>query len=207
MESIPRERPGERRETDELLVIQAQKALEGDLRAFDELVLRYQGKVVANCRYLTRDPNIAEDLAQEVLVKAYFGLRGFEGRSSFGHWLKRIKAHHCLNHVKKTSRQTHVSIEVSEGDEPEQLKVQVTAEQFAEEIHQRSIIGAVLDSLSSSLRIPLVLCDMDGLSYDEVAQSLGIGLSATKMRIKRGREEFRKKYENAQITGVKAIER
>jgi RNA polymerase sigma-70 factor (ECF subfamily) len=207
MNHIRSEEPRPLRETDESLVTQAREAPEGDMRAFEKLVLRYQGRVVANCRYITRDPNIAEDLAQEVMVKAFFGLRGFEERSSFGYWLKRIKAHHCVNHIKKTSGQSHVSVDVSEGDEPEQLKVHVTAEQFAEEIHQRSIIGAVLDSLSNSLRIPLVLCDMDGLSYDEVAQSLGIGLSATKMRIKRAREEFRERYEKAQITGVKAMER
>lgn len=196
-----------RRDTDESLVIQAREAPEGDLRAFEELVLRYQGRVVANCRYITRDPNIAEDLAQEVMVKVFFGLRGFEGRSSFGHWLKRVKAHHCINHIKKTSGRTYISVDESEGDEPEQLKIHVTAERFAEEIHQRSIIGLVLDSLPTSLRIPLVLCDMDGLSYEEVAQSLGIGLSATKMRIKRAREGFRERYEKAQITGLKAMER
>jgi RNA polymerase sigma-70 factor (ECF subfamily) len=69
------------------------------------------------------------------------------------------------------------------------------------------LIGAVLDSMSNSLRIPLVLCDMDGLSYEEVAQSLGIGLSATKMRIKRAREEFRERHEKAEIIGVKAMKR
>ena len=208
MESISSEEmPAAHRETDESLVIQARDAPEGDLRAFEELVLRYQGRVSANCRYLTRDPNFAEDLAQEVMVKAFFGLRGFEGRSSFGHWLKRIKAHHCLNHIKKTSGRSHVSIEESEGDEPEELKVAVTAESFAGEIHRRSLIGAVLDSMSNSLRIPLLLCDMDGLSYEEVAQSLGIGLSATKMRIKRAREEFREKFSKAEVIGLKAMER
>ena len=56
--------------------------------------------------------------------------------------------------------------------------------------------------MPSSLRIPLLLCDMDELSYEEVAQLLGIGLSATKMRIKRGREDFRERYHKLQTTGV-----
>lgn len=194
-------------ETDELLVVQAQTAPEGDLRAFEKLVRRHQGRVVANCRYITRDPNNAEDLAQEVLVKAFFGLRTFEGRSSFGHWLKRIKAHHCVNHLKKQTGKSFVSIEEEEAVEFDELKVQATAERFADEISERHVIGAVLDSMSSSLRIPLVLCDMDGLSYDEIAQSLGIGLSATKMRIKRAREEFRQLYQKVQVDGPKAIDR
>src|ERR1035438_6315848 len=194
-------------ETDELLVMQAKGAPEGDLRAFEKLVRRSQGKVVANCRYITRDPNIAEDLAQEVMVKAFFGLRAFEGRSSFGYWLKRIKAHHCVNHLKKSVGRSFVSTEEQDGDKSEQLKIQVTAERFADAILDRSMIGAVLDSMSSSLRIPLLLCDMDGLSYEEVAHSLGIGLSATKMRIKRARDEFREKYKKAEVTGLRATER
>ena len=59
----------------------------------------------------------------------------------------------------------------------------------------RQMISAVLDSMASTLRIALVLCDMDELSYEEVAQSLGIGLSAAKMRIKRARDDFRARYE------------
>ena len=193
-------------DTDEDLVVRAQQAAEGDLRAFEALVLRYQGQVVANCRYITRDPNNAEDLAQEVLVKAFFGLRGFERRSSFGHWLKRIKVHHCVNHIKRQSARSYVSIEEQEADGFDELKIEATAEQFADEVSDRNLIGAVLDSMSTSLRVPLVLCDMDGMSYEEVAQSLGIGLSATKMRIKRAREEFRQRYQKVQQMGLKAIE-
>ena len=88
-------------DSDEELLKEARKAPEGDLRAFEQLVLRHQRRVVANCRNITRDPNNAEDLAQEVLVKAFFGLHLFEGRSSFAGWLQRIKINHCLNHLKK----------------------------------------------------------------------------------------------------------
>lgn len=193
-------------DTDEDLVLRAQDAADGDLRAFEALVLRYQGQVIANCRYITRDPNNAEDLAQEVLVKAFFGLRRFERRSSFGHWLKRIKVHHCVNHIKRQGARSYVSIEESEEDGFDELKIEATAEQFAEEVNDRSLIGAVLDSMSTALRVPLVLCDMDGMSYEEVAQSLGIGLSATKMRIKRAREEFRQRYQKVQQMGRKAVE-
>jgi len=64
------------------LLQEARSAPEGDLRAFEKLVLRYQRRVVANCRYITRDQINAEDLAQEVLVKMFFGLRGFEGSTT-----------------------------------------------------------------------------------------------------------------------------
>jgi RNA polymerase sigma-70 factor, ECF subfamily len=154
-------------DSDEEILQRAREAPEGDLRAFEKLVVRYQKRVVANCRYITRDPNNAEDLAQEVLVKAFFGLRGFEGKSTFGRWLQRIKINHCLNHLKKQAGRSYVGIEEREVDEFDELKVQATAERQAGAISDRQLISAVLDSMSSTLRIPLVLCDMDELSYEE----------------------------------------
>lgn len=187
---------------DQELLDQARKAPEGDLRAFEKLVLLHQKRVVANCRYITRDPNNAEDLAQEILVKAFFGLRTFEGRSSFGGWLQKIKINHCLNHLKKQAGKSFIGIEEPEVETFGQLQVQSTAERMAEEISDRQLTSMVLDSMSSTLRVPLVLCDMDGLSYEEVAQALGISLSAAKMRIKRGREEFRELFKQAQSSNA-----
>jgi RNA polymerase sigma-70 factor (ECF subfamily) len=187
---------------DEKLLQQAREAPDGDLRAFEKLVLRHQRRVVANCRYITRDPNNAEDLAQEVLVKAFFGLRGFEGRSTFGSWLQRIKINHCLNYLKKQAGRSYVGVEERDVEEFDQLKVHATAEQQAGAISDRQLISQVLDSMSNTLRIPLLLCDMDELSYEEVAQSLRISLSAAKMRIKRAREEFRERYEKMQTAGM-----
>src|SRR5271165_5909633 len=87
--------------TDEELLQAVREAPEGDLRAFEQLVQRYRKRILADCRYLTRDENNAEDLAQEVFVKAFFGLNCFESRSSFRHWLQSIKVHHCLSFLKK----------------------------------------------------------------------------------------------------------
>jgi RNA polymerase sigma-70 factor, ECF subfamily len=190
---------------DEDLLQEALKAPEGDLRAFEQLVLRYQRRVVANCRHITRDQNNAEDLAQEVLVKVFFGLRGFEGRSSFAGWLNRIKINHCLDYLKRQSFRSFVGIEEQHVKEFDQLKDLATAEKLAEAISDQQRIARVLDSLSSSLRVPLILSDMDGLTYEEVAQALGISLSATKMRIKRAREVFREQYRAGYAaTGVQA---
>ena len=179
---------------DEDLLQEARKAPEGDLRAFEQLISRHQSRVIANCRYITRDHNNAEDLAQEVLVKVFFGLRGFEGRSSFAGWLNRIKVNHCLDHLKRQGSRSFVGIEEQHVNEFDQLKDLATAEKLPEAISDQQRIAEVLDSLSSSLRVPLILSDMDGLTYEEVAQALGISLSATKMRIKRAREVFREQY-------------
>jgi RNA polymerase sigma-70 factor, ECF subfamily len=189
---------------DEALLLRALHAPDGDLRAFEELALRHQKRVVANCRFITRDPNNAEDLAQEVLVKAFFGLRTFERKSSFGHWLRRIKINHCLNHLKKQREYVSIDLDNPGMDDLEELKVDVTAERLAGAISDRQTITAVLESMPATLRIPLILCDMDELSYEEVAQTLQIGLSATKMRIKRARDDFRARYEKARSIPVTA---
>jgi RNA polymerase sigma-70 factor (ECF subfamily) len=187
---------------DEELLQAARNAREGDLQAFEQLVLRYQRRVVANCRYITRDCNNAEDLAQEVLVKAFFGLPRFEGRSSFAGWLQRIKVNHCLDHLKKQAPWSFVGIEEQDVREFNQLKDVAAADNLAGAISDQRLIGEVLDSMPSTLRIPLLLCDMDELTYEEVARSLGISLSAAKMRIKRGRDLFREQYQKVRLTRV-----
>ena len=189
---------------DEVLVRKAREALEGDLRPFEQLVLRYERRMVANCRYITHDPNEAEDLAQEVMVKAFYGLRSFEGRSTFRHWLQRIKVNHCLNHLKKQEGRSYIGVEEPEAGGFDQLRVQATTEHQAEVIGERELIARILNSMTETLRIPLVLCDMDELSYEEVAKVLGISLSAVKMRIKRAREDFRSRYLNMQTIVLEA---
>ena len=170
------------------------EAPEGDLRAFEELVNGHRKRIAADCRYLTRDEAWFEDLAQEVFVKAFFGLRSFEGRSSFRHWLQRIKVNHCLNHLAKQKDREKLSIDEDTAESYQQLQVAPVAEADLEQMVDRQRIDRILTSMPDTLRIPLIMCDMDELSYDEIAVSLGIGLSAVKMRIKRGREQFRRLY-------------
>lgn len=181
-------------ERDRELLRAAREAPEGDLRAFEELIVRYQKRIAADCLYLTRDKAYYEDLAQEVFVKAFFGLDGFEGRSPFRHWLQRIKVNHCLNHLKQRKDREQLPIDDVTVEAYEQLQVAPTAEADLEENVDRERIDRILTSMPDTLRIPLVMCDMDELTYDEIARSLGIGLSAVKMRIKRAREQFRKLY-------------
>lgn len=172
----------------------ALSAREGDLRAFEELVKRHQGRILADCRHLTRDSNDSEDLAQEVFVKAYFALQRFEGRSTFRHWLQRIKVHHCLNHIKKTKGRKSVALEEEIPEDHEQLRSTPEVSRQLEQEADRRRIDAALGAMSPALRVALVMRDMDELSYEEIATALGIGLSAAKMRVKRAREQFRTYY-------------
>lgn len=182
-------------EQDAKLVAEAVAAPRGDLRAFDELVRRHQGKVQTNCRYLSGNDEDALDLAQEVLVKAYFNLKSFQERAQFGTWLNRIKVNHCLNHLRRQKGKSFIDVEEPALEGQEALRSQWTADAGAARNEVRRRIGATLDAMPESLRIPLILRDMDGLSYQEIADELDLGLSAVKMRIKRARKEFRALYE------------
>jgi RNA polymerase sigma-70 factor (ECF subfamily) len=184
-------------DSDDQLVEQARAVPDGDTRPFEELVRRHQGHVVANCRVITRSAADAEDLAQEVFVKAFFGLRRFEGRAQFRTWLQRIKVNHCLNHLRKTRGAIMVDIDdVAHEDQPA-MRTPPTALVELQAMGDRERIVRVLDAMSDTLRIPLMLRDGDGESYEEIAAQLGIGLSAVKMRIKRAREDFRTRFAGA----------
>jgi RNA polymerase sigma-70 factor (ECF subfamily) len=178
---------------DDDLLQEVRKAPEGDLRAFEQLVLRHQRRIVANCRYLTGDPNNAEDLTQDVLVKAFFGLPKFDRKSSFGHWLTQMKIDRCLHHLSEQGGRTFVRI-----DDLHDFRSSI--EKTDRTISEKHPIGAVLDSMSDDHRIPLLLRDMDQLSYQEIALTLGLSLSATKMRIRRARQDFRERYGNIPTT-------
>lgn len=148
---------------------------------------------------MTNAHHDAEDLAQEVFVKAYFALEGFEGRSTFKTWLQRLKVNHCLNYLRKQQHVTEVPLDDEDGDGASPAVARAAQQQptIARELElrdDRARITAVLDAIGDTLRVPLVLRDVDGLSYDEIAETLGIGLSAVKMRIKRGRAEFRRLF-------------
>ncbi len=182
-------------EQDDELFEAARQAAPGDLRAFEQLIEHHQRRIVADCRHITRDESVAEDLAQEVFLKAFFGMKNFEGRSSFRHWLQVIKVHHCLNHLKKQRGRTVVSIDDDGPPSKEEAKAFSSDDKSEERFSEQQIIHRVLDAMPDSLRVPLVLRDMDELSYEEVAATLNVSLSAAKMRIKRAREWFRDQYE------------
>ena len=192
--------PDEFEPTDEQLIERCVDPLGGDVRAFERLVARHQERVLANCRYLSGSETDFEDLAQEVFVKAFFALRRFEGRAKFSTWLQRIKINHCLNFNAKQRRVKVVSTDAPEMESHPSLRSPPRAEREVAAEQERQQIEQVLDDLSENLRVPLILRDYDGLTYGEIAERLDLSLSAVKMRIRRGRQEFRRRYSDEQVT-------
>jgi RNA polymerase sigma-70 factor (ECF subfamily) len=180
--------------SDEELVRMARASGRYDARPFEALVRRHQAFVAANCSAITRLPNDVDDLAQEVFVKAFFGLRHFEGEGPFRAWLHRIKVNHCLNHLRKARGAVMVELDDPGHENQAAMTTAPSAESELQAAADRERILAVLETMSDALRLPLMLRDGDGLSYEEIAAHLQISLSAVKMRIKRGREEFRRRF-------------
>ena len=164
----------DRQPKDDELVERAKRAPRDDLRPFEI--------------------DDAEDLAQEVFVKAFFGISRFEGRSSFRTWLWRIKVNHCLSFLQRGKRRPDINVDDPVSERAPEPQVEPTGERDLEARDDRAPIDRALDAMSATLRVPLLLRDFDGLSYQEIAEELGVSLSAIKMRIKRGREEFRLRY-------------
>lgn len=172
------------------LVAQAQG---GDAAAFERLISIYQGKVYGFARAFTSDPEQASDVAQDALIKIYRSLGGFRFQSSLLTWIFRIVKSVFLDHY-KSRRQKERKLEqpldgVSEHETGETDDGGPEAELLRHE--ERAALWAALQEVPEVFRTVLVLADMQGLSYEEVAAIVGVPVGTVKSRLNRGREALR----------------
>ena len=175
-------------DTDQQLVQRAQR---GDLRAFDLLVLKYQGRIAALVSRYLNDPGEVEDVTQEAFIKAYRALEKFRGDSAFYTWLYRIASNAAKNHLVAKGRRpgADVTIEDAEGFERAALISESStpeAELMSEELAQ--VVTEALDALPEELRAALSLREFEGLSYDDIAAVLECPVGTVRSRIFRARE-------------------
>ena len=170
-----------------------QAAQEGDADAVDTLVRRYQVRMFNFSRALTGNDADAEDLAQETFMRAFRGLRRFRGESSFKNWLYSIAANVARTHRGRRARQAAVwdrRLEANDDDVSEQHLATDT-----EDVEKTTILRQALDRALSTLpadqRMPLVLHDVEGLEYKEIATVLAIPIGTVMSRIFRGRQRLR----------------
>ena len=189
----PREdasRPGSGAEQSDLELVR--RAQRGERGAFDLLVLRYQHKVVKLVARLLRDRTEAEDVAQEAFVKAYRALGSFRGDSAFYTWLYRIAVNTARNTLASRQRrplayeaglseaeQTAVEARMRHADTPE-------ATALSDEIHQA--VNRAIGELPEDLRTAIVLREVEGLSYEEIAAAMDCPVGTVRSRIFRARE-------------------
>jgi RNA polymerase sigma-70 factor (ECF subfamily) len=172
-----------------LLVADAQA---GRTEAFDELVRRHQARVFSLARALSGRDGDAEDLAQEVFIRAWRAIRRFRGDSAFGTWLYRVAINVIKSHLAAQSRRRFVwgwwSRETAAPPEPERAAAHGDLEA---DIVRRDAIDRALATLSPDLRMAVALRDIEGLEYREIADALGVPIGTVMSRIARGRARLR----------------
>lgn len=177
-------------QTDELLVARAQK---GDRRAFDLLVRKYQHRIVQLVTRFVGDGD-SQDVAQEAFIKAYRALKGFKGDSQFYTWLYRIAINTAKNYLVARKRrpqdqdidvadaeQFGHTLQMSDGDTPEALLLSA-------EIKQK--VGEAIATLPDDLRQAITLRELEGLSYEEIAEAMDCPIGTVRSRIFRARESI-----------------
>jgi RNA polymerase sigma-70 factor (ECF subfamily) len=168
------------------------RAQRGERGAFDLLVLRYQHKVVKLVARLLRDPTEAEDVAQEAFIKAYRALGSFRGDSAFYTWLYRIAVNTARNTM--ASRQRRPIDYEADLSETEQSAVESRmrhtdtpeATVLSDEIHET--VNRAVAELPEDLRTAIILREVEGLSYEEIAAAMDCPVGTVRSRIFRARE-------------------
>jgi RNA polymerase sigma-70 factor (ECF subfamily) len=174
---------------DQQLVERVQR---GDKGAFNDLVLLYQQRIVKLIMRYVYDPVEAQDVAQEAFLKAYRALPGFRGESAFYTWLYRIAINTAKNHlVAQQRRPVDYQIDMQDPDQYEihpRLRDEATPERMALQEELRVTVEQAIGELPEELRTAILLREIDGLSYEEIAAAMQCPVGTVRSRIFRARE-------------------
>jgi len=173
-----------------------QKAKRGDQDAFGQLVLAHQNKVYTICVHMVTNREEAEDLAQEAFLKAWRSLSSFQEESSFATWMHRLTTNVCLDHLRKQTRRQNIAATVSLDDEESGWSEPADHSQdpqvHLEREERKRALGRALAQLPEGHRQVILMREVSGLSYQEIADALDADLGTVKSRIARARERLRK---------------
>ena len=172
---------------------EVEAARTGDAGAFETLVIRYQVRIVSYAAAIVRDAGVAEDVAQETFIRAWKGLPSFRGESAFKTWLYRIASNVARTQLKRSGRQARVGSE-SLDDEDAPLRtgdVSSGAADVETTLAAREAINHALAQLPAELRVAVVLRDVEGLDYKEIAEVTGAPIGTVESRIFRARRRLR----------------
>ena len=178
------------RECDQILVVKVQ---EGDKQAFDLLVAKYQRRLMRMVSYIVHDRAEAEDVLQEVFIKAYRGLRHFRGESAFYTWLFRIGVNTARSYVTVKKRKAVTSAGDAAApdldfDGNDQRADLVTPEDVLAGKQIAEVVTSAMESLAPEQSIAMTLHEIDGLSYQEIADIMVCPIGTVRSRISHARE-------------------
>jgi RNA polymerase sigma-70 factor (ECF subfamily) len=177
------------RSIDQALVEQVQA---GDKQAFDVLVLKYQNKIIQLVNRYVHDADEAKDVAQEAFIKAYRAIGRFRGDSAFYTWLYRIAINTAKNYLVASGRRPPRSdIDAQDAEQYEGatgLKEYATPERLLLKDEIQAAIATAIDELPDDLRTAIILRELEGLSYEEIAQTMECPIGTVRSRIFRARD-------------------
>ncbi len=174
------------------------KAKQGNDEAFGMLVEQYQDKIYGYVSRMLHDPEEAEDVAQEVFIRAYQNLKEFREAASFPTWLYRIATNLAIDaaRARKSRRAETFSLDEPVETEEGEMQRQLPADRLgpvdlAESSQLQQIVSEAIAQLSSKLRTVITLYDIEGLSYKEIAEVLGCPVGTVKSRLFNARNQLR----------------
>ena len=171
-----------------------QSVLDGDVNAFETLVKEYEKNVYNLALRMTGNSEDAADMSQEAFIKAYNSLSSFRGDSKFSVWLYRIVSNVCLDYLRSRTRKPTVSLS-TENDDGEEVELDIADESQSPELLldrslTRDAVRRGLAALPPDHREILLLLEIQGLSYEEIAAALGLEAGTVKSRIFRARKKL-----------------
>lgn len=180
--------------SDQLLVERVQQ---GDKAAFDILVGQYQHKIIKLVQRYVRDQDEALDVAQEAFIKAYRALASFRGESAFYTWMYRIAINTAKNHLASRKRRAEdFELDLQDPDQYEahgRLREGDTPEGIALSEEIRETVNTAIETLPEDLRTAIVLREIEGMSYEEIAGAMDCPVGTVRSRIFRAREAIDKR--------------
>ena len=173
-----------------------ERAKQGDNRAFDLLVLKYQSRMASVVARYIRDHHEVADVTQEAFVKAYRALPNFRGDAQFYTWLYRIAINTAKNHlVAKSRRPPDVDKDIETGEFSDYsgvLEAEERPDQLLARDQLQTVVMKALEDLPEDIRTALTLREFDGLSYEDIAEIMSCPVGTVRSRIFRGRESIEK---------------
>lgn len=181
--------PKNSEQVDRELVLRVQR---GDKSAFDFLVIKYQHKIVQLVNRYIKDPSEAQDVAQEVFIKAYRAIGSFRGDAAFYTWLYRIAINTAKNDLVSRSRRHYdYQVDIQEVEVVENIPQLQDSDTPETHLLNQEIVATIkktIENLPEEMRIAITLCEFDGLSYEAIAQTMNCPVGTVRSRIFRARE-------------------
>ena len=182
------------------------RAARGDGPAFNELLGSHEKRMYAICLRMCGNPDDAQDCLQEAMLRVFRAIGSFKSQSAFSTWLYRVTMNTCLDEFRRKKNKQSVSLDAMLETGWSPAGEEAIPEKHMIEQEQRSAVRAAIADLPEDMRSVIVLRDVQGFSYEEIAGILDANIGTVKSRISRGREKLREKImQHPELFGYRGV--